>query len=87
MLVKLESRVFGAVQKNGVWRKRYDHELYELFNEPDIVRYIKINRFCWAGHINPSNGATAQIGPWLLLRFHNNNVLRCEVVSLTTSLR
>jgi hypothetical protein len=28
--------IFGAVQENGVWRKRYNHELYELFNEPDI---------------------------------------------------
>jgi hypothetical protein len=36
--------VFGAMQKNGVWRKRYNHELYELFNEPDIVKYIEINR-------------------------------------------
>jgi hypothetical protein len=87
MLVKRESCIFGAMQKNGVWRKRYDHELYELFNEPDIVRYIKINRLGWAGHVNPFNGVTAQIGPWPLLRFHNNNVLRCEVVSLTTNLR
>jgi hypothetical protein len=23
--------IFGAVQENGVWRKRYNHELYELF--------------------------------------------------------
>jgi hypothetical protein len=36
--------------------------------------------------ICPSNGATAQTGPWPpLLRFHNNNVLRCEFVSLTTN--
>jgi hypothetical protein len=42
---------FGAVQKNGVWRKRYNHELYELFNEPDIVRYIKINRLGWAERV------------------------------------
>jgi hypothetical protein len=34
-----------------VWRKRYNHELYELFNEPDIVKYIKINRVGWAGHV------------------------------------
>jgi hypothetical protein len=33
-----------------VWRKRYNRELYELFNEPDVVRYIKINRLGWAGH-------------------------------------
>jgi hypothetical protein len=36
--------IFGAVQENGVWRKRYNHELYELFNGPDIVKYIKINK-------------------------------------------
>jgi hypothetical protein len=35
--------IFG-VQENGVWRKKCNHELHELFNEPDIVRYIKINR-------------------------------------------
>jgi hypothetical protein len=39
------------VQENGVWRKRYNHELYELFNEPDIVKYIKINGMGWAGHV------------------------------------
>jgi hypothetical protein len=33
--------IFGAVQENGVWRKRYNHELYELFSEPDIVKYNK----------------------------------------------
>jgi hypothetical protein len=34
-----------------VWKKRYSHDLYELFNEPDIVKYIKINRLGWAGHV------------------------------------
>jgi hypothetical protein len=43
--------IFGAVQENRVWRKRYNHELYKLFNEPDIVKYIKINRLGWAGYV------------------------------------
>jgi hypothetical protein len=43
--------IFGAVQGNGVWRNRCSHELYELFNESDIVKYIKINRLGWAGHV------------------------------------
>jgi hypothetical protein len=51
LLSVFESRilrcVFGAVQKNGVWGKRYNHELYELFDEPGIVKYIKINRLGW----------------------------------------
>jgi hypothetical protein len=41
--------IFGTVQENGVWRKRHNHELYELFTEPDIVKYIEINRLGWAG--------------------------------------
>jgi hypothetical protein len=43
--------IFVAVQENGMWRKRYNHELYVLFNEPDIVKYIKINRLGWAEHV------------------------------------
>jgi hypothetical protein len=34
-----------------VWRNRYNHELHELFNEPDIVRYIKINTLGRAGYV------------------------------------
>jgi hypothetical protein len=37
------------VQEKGVRKKRYNHGLYELFNEPDIVKYIKINRLGWVG--------------------------------------
>jgi hypothetical protein len=32
-------------------RKRYNYELYKLFNEPDIIKHIKINRLSWVGHI------------------------------------
>ena len=34
-----------------VFERRYNHELYQLYNEPDIVRYIKINRLRWLGHV------------------------------------
>jgi hypothetical protein len=51
MLSLFERRVlgciFGAMQENYMWRKRYNHELYELFNEPDIVKYIKVTD--WGG--------------------------------------
>jgi hypothetical protein len=42
--------VLRIVQGNGVWRKRYNHELYAMLLEPDIVKYIKINILGWAGH-------------------------------------
>jgi hypothetical protein len=35
--------ISGAVQKNGLWRKRYNHKLHELFNDLDIVKYTKLN--------------------------------------------
>ena len=43
--------IFGAKQKNGTWRKRYNYELYEIFNEPNIVIYIKVKRLAWTGHL------------------------------------
>jgi len=36
--------IFGAKQENETWRKRYICELYEAFNEPNIVNYIKVKR-------------------------------------------
>ena len=43
--------IFGAKQENGIWRRRYNHELYELFKDSDIVNYIKVKRLAWAGHL------------------------------------
>jgi uncharacterized Rossmann fold enzyme len=33
------------------WKRRYNHELYKLFNEPDIIGYIKAKKLEWAGHL------------------------------------
>jgi hypothetical protein len=43
--------IFGPVEENGTWRRRYNHELYKLFNESDITGYIKVKRLEWAGHL------------------------------------
>jgi hypothetical protein len=40
-----------AANNNRTWRKRYNYELYEKFNEPNIVNYIKFKRLAWAGHL------------------------------------
>ena len=31
--------------------KKYSYELYEMFNESNIVNYIKVKRLAWAGHL------------------------------------
>jgi hypothetical protein len=43
--------IFGPVEENGTWRRRYNHELYKLFNEREIIGYIKAKRLEWAGHL------------------------------------
>jgi hypothetical protein len=43
--------IFGAKQENGTWQKWYNYELYETFNEPNIVTYIQVKRLAWAGHL------------------------------------
>jgi hypothetical protein len=48
---RILSYIFGPVEENGIWRKRYNHELYELFNKPDIIEFIKVKRLEWVGHI------------------------------------
>jgi hypothetical protein len=37
------------------WRKRYNYELYETFNDSNIVNYIKVKRLAWAGHLMRMN--------------------------------
>ena len=38
--------------------KIYSYELYETFNEPNIVTYIKVKRMAWAGHLVHTNDRT-----------------------------
>jgi hypothetical protein len=39
---KILSRIYGLLKENGIWKSRYNHELYKLYNEPDIVKVIKV---------------------------------------------
>lgn len=48
---KILRKIYGPVKENEEWRLRYNRELYELYNSPDIVTDIKVGRLRWAGHI------------------------------------
>ena len=39
--------IFGEKQENGTWRKRYSYELYEIFNEPNVVNYSFVHSVFW----------------------------------------
>jgi hypothetical protein len=43
--------IYGAKQENEMWRKRYNYELYEIFNDSNIVNYIKVKIWAWAEHL------------------------------------
>jgi hypothetical protein len=53
--LSLKERCFGVFlerkKESGTWRKRYTYELYETFNEQNIVTYIKAKRLAWVGHL------------------------------------
>jgi len=48
---KILRAIFGPTNENEEWRIKYDNELYTLYEESDIVTYIKIKRLRWAGHV------------------------------------
>jgi hypothetical protein len=43
-------RIYCPVNEGGVWRIRYNNELYKLYSEPDTVTVIKIGRLRCPGH-------------------------------------
>ena len=48
---KILRSIFGAINDGNIWRRRFNYELYELYDETDIVRTIKISRLRWLGHV------------------------------------
>lgn len=47
--------IFGVKKENEIWQKRYNYELYKIFNEPNIVNYIQVKRLAWPGHLMHMN--------------------------------
>ena len=45
------SRISVAKCEKGQWRKRYNRELEDLYNEPNIVNVAKYSRLRWTGHV------------------------------------
>jgi hypothetical protein len=37
-------KIYGPIKENNVWRSRYNHELYQLYNKPNIKKVVKSGR-------------------------------------------
>ncbi|GFV40637.1 uncharacterized protein TNCV_2117131 [Trichonephila clavipes] len=48
---KILRLIFGRIPKNGTRRRRSNLELYQSYKESDIIKFIKIQRIKWAGHV------------------------------------
>ena len=48
---KILRSIFGGLKCNNIWRRRTNSKLYKSLKEPDIVKYITIQRIKWVGHL------------------------------------
>ncbi|XP_039452873.1 uncharacterized protein LOC120431820, partial [Culex pipiens pallens] len=53
--------IFGGVYENDGWRRRMNHELAQLYNEPSIRKVAKAGRLQWAGHVARMPERTEQL--------------------------
>jgi hypothetical protein len=40
-------KIFSPIKDTDQWRRRYNVELYQLYAEPDIVKWIRSARLRW----------------------------------------
>jgi hypothetical protein len=61
-------KIFGPKKdrSTGLWERRTDLELRELFSEADIVATLKSKRISWAGHIwRAQDQITGEATKWI----------------------
>lgn len=57
---KILRKIFGPVCHDGEWRIRYNHELYQLYHDIDLVKKIKVQRLRWLGHVERMDDSAPQ---------------------------
>ncbi|GFW72763.1 putative endonuclease-reverse transcriptase [Trichonephila clavipes] len=43
--------ILGGIQVNRSWKRRSNLEHYKIYEQPDIVKFVKLQRLKWAGHL------------------------------------
>jgi hypothetical protein len=61
---KVLRKIFGPIRDTDQWRRKYNEELYQLYVQPNTMKWIRSVRLRWAGHIvriresNPARKST-----------------------------
>ena len=55
---KVLRKIYGPAVDKGVWRIRYNNELCKLMGGEDVVRFIKVQRIQWLGHVERMDETT-----------------------------
>jgi hypothetical protein len=48
---KILRKIFGPTQSKGVWRIRYNDEIYKMYKDVALSTFIRLKRLMWAGHV------------------------------------
>jgi hypothetical protein len=48
---KILRQIHGPVKEDEQWRSSYSKELYEAYQQLDLLTSIKLKRLQWAGHV------------------------------------
>jgi hypothetical protein len=48
---KILQKIPGPTQSKGVWRIRYNDEIYKRYKDVTLSTYIRLNRLMWVGHV------------------------------------
>jgi hypothetical protein len=44
-----ERKIYGPINEDCNWRSRYNHELYQLYGDSEIIKVIDAGRLRWLG--------------------------------------
>jgi hypothetical protein len=64
---KVLRTICGPKIENGVYRRRYNHELEREFDTPNVLNVTKTGRLRYAGHMN-SDSLALGVRDWTLLK-------------------
>ncbi|GFY10879.1 putative endonuclease-reverse transcriptase [Trichonephila clavipes] len=48
--------IFDGIQVDGSWRRRSNLELYKIYKQSDTLKFVKLQRLKWVGHLTRMNG-------------------------------